>query len=100
MEELKFNPFAEKLTVGLAIQEIGPNKEIRLVFDDDGRFMVTSKKNDYFPEGQGVLKKWKYETSLTLQKEDCGDWDWPKYAAEDMISEIIEQMKRNGLRLL
>jgi hypothetical protein len=100
MEELEFNPFAEKLNVGLAIQEIGPNKEIKLMFDKKCQFMISSKKGDYFPADQGALETWDYETSLTLKKEDCGDWDWPKYAAEDLISEIVDQMKRNGLRLL
>lgn len=100
MEDHEFNPFAEKLNVGLAIQGIGPNKEIKLIFDQNGQFIISSKNNNYFPTGQGPLKTWDYETILTLKKEDCGDWDWPKYAAEDMLSEIVDQMKKNGLKLL
>lgn len=100
MEDLKFNPFEEKLNIGAAIQEIGPGREIKLVFNEYGGFMVSSKHDDYYPADQGILKTWKYETRTTLKKEDCGDWDWPKYAAEDMIYEIVEQMKRNDLRLV
>ena len=96
----QFNPFQEKLNVGIAIQEIGYGKEIRLVFDEHGHFMVTSGNMDYYPTSQGKLSDWKYETALTLKKEDCGDWDWPKYAAEEMLSEISEQQKTNGLRVV
>lgn len=91
-----FNPFVDKLSVGFVIMEIGPNKKIKLVYDEKGQFMVVVKKNKYIPEGQKELKRWKYETSLTLKKEDCRDGDWPKYAAEDMIFEIVEQMKKDG----
>ena len=100
MDDLKFNPFQEKLNVAVAIEEIGPGKEMRLVFDDSGNFMVSDSKIDYYPTEQGPLKEWTYETCLTLKKEDCGDFDWPKYTAEDMIAEIEKQIKNKGLRLV
>jgi len=53
MEDHEFNPFAEKLNVGLAIQGIGPNKEIKLIFDQNGQFMISSKNNNYFPQAKG-----------------------------------------------
>ena len=94
MEEKKFNPYSEKINIGQAINLIGINKEIRLVFNKKGQFMVSSMKDDYYPSDQGPIDKWDYETKLTLKRKNIGDFDWAKYAAEDMIYEIEKQMNR------
>ena len=92
----EFNPFAEKLNIGHAIGEIGEGKKIVLVFDLNGKFMISSGKDNYFPADQGELKKWDFQTSFVVPKNSSGDW--PKYAAEKMIESIVEQMEHYALQ--
>tara|TARA_B110000908_G_C10205129_1_gene427332 strand:- start:1174 stop:1452 length:279 start_codon:yes stop_codon:yes gene_type:complete len=89
------NPFEEKLNVGHAIYEIGKGCKINLYFDKRGGFMIEGRKEQYFPEEQGPLKRWDYHTEHTVPKDAEGDW--AKYAAEDMLSEIEKQMKKNAI---
>ena len=92
----KFNPFSEKLNIGHAIWEIGEEKNIILVFDLNGQFMISSKKDKYFPTDQGELKRWDFQTSLVIPKNSSGDW--PKFSAEKMIDNIVEQMEYYALQ--
>ena len=84
------NIWEEKLNIGSAIEEIGQNKYIKLVFDKAGRFMVIGPRDNYYPTEQGLLSHWTYETSLKVPKDTEGDW--PKYAAEDLLWEIEQQI--------
>lgn len=99
MEELSNNIWKEKLNIALAINEIGPNRIIKLFFDKDGQFMVSSGKMDYYPTDQGKIKDWVHETSLKVDKKDAVG-NWAKYAAEDMLCEIEKSIKRRGLRIV
>ncbi len=92
----EFNPFAEKLNIGQTIMEIGEGKKIVLVFDLNGQFMISAGKDNYYPTDQGELKNWSFQTSLVVPKNSSGDW--PKYAAEEMIDNIVKQMESYALQ--
>ena len=91
------SPYGEKLNIASVIEEIGPNRQIRLVFDDKGGFMISSGKMDYYPSQQGVLQSWKFETHLTIENTKLSG-NWSVRYAEDMIYEIEKQMNE-GFRL-
>ena len=83
------NIWEEKLNIGICIYEIGLKKRIKLVFDKKGRFMIIGPVDNYYPSEQGEISKWDYETELIIKKDNG---DWPKYAAEDMLYEIEQQI--------
>lgn len=93
------NIWAKKLNIAIAINEIGPNKTIKLVFANDGKFMVSCKKDDYYPSDQGPIKKWNWEAEIKISPDDC-EGEWAKYAAEDLLSLIEQQMQQPHLKIV
>ena len=95
LNSFKFNPFYEKLNVAHAVYEIGKGCQINLYFDKSGGFLIEGRKDQYYPDEQGPLKKWDFQTSHIVPNNSDGDW--AKYAAEDMLSEIEKQMRKNAI---
>ena len=95
MVEEKFNIWCEKLNIGVAIQDIGIKRNITLWFDDEGRFIVASGKMEYYPTRQERPKAKVYVATIRIESEEG---DWPKYAAEQLLCDIEEQMENRRIR--
>lgn len=94
----KFNPYEEKYNIGLVIYEIGVNQKVKLCYTKDGLYMVTTNKDNWYPEIQGEINSWDYEAVIKTSDDGSGG-DWAKYTAEYLIDKIVEQMVSDGIQI-
>ena len=85
------NIWEEKLNIGYVIEEIGPGQKITLVFNERGEYMVISKYDNYYPSDQGEIFSWKYKVDIFIKRDET-EGDWPKYAAENHLWDIEQQI--------
>jgi hypothetical protein len=88
----KFHPFNHRNDVVSAVLGIGKGREISLVFDVWGKFMICGDDRAYYPKEQGMLTSWVFESYLTVPK-DCIDIDWHERAADELLHEIVKIME-------
>jgi len=88
MKKEIINPFVEKINIeDVFYDAITKPKNVCLVFNRKGEFMVSIGKMEYYPTDQGPLKEWDFETKRTVKPDEHF-----KYVAEDMCAEIYEQI--------
>lgn len=65
--------------------------------DCSGNFSISCKRNVCTPQDQPCLSGRIYKASIFVESDEG---DWPKYAAEELIDAIVNQMENSGLKVV